>query len=717
MHDLKKDLSGKAPSAKIVPDLMSPKGASAPGTSVFISKDLPSIFVTAEDLPHFEGSLPHGMAVFGIIEVATQHVQLLDERREIIKLVVAPMLCLGFIAAQESSIEKLLRAKSTFERWSSSDFPVPVLIPHDHLNDALSTLLSTSLVERMRTYAAHTTRLSRELFLLRAAHEDMLNAFSELEHFVVASNTQPISMTFENVPSRDVTVEESLSAGIKQILPVSTLGLGHIQLHLRDWEKFDRPFGGLTVELRTIEDHVLHQVWQLPLETLHPGWITLSLEKGFAGPQRTPLVVICVMGNIGLMPPLSLGPLQVLPDFRLKGRLGQEAEQRSLALRTWTGLPGVRPPTIDLRPFDLSSSPNPRVMDIPVPSVFFRDVKAIMNHWIPEYTTVSFLADMRGLECHPPPDGETWAVLTDFPASEDAFRLSIRGMVRHPDAAKIEFAIAFATNDQAIRLQASRGDSTLSFDKDSFSGWHTASYEEPVLLSLLVGFSGASKGSIFFGTRMKDGQPNAFAWTCFYDLRKVILQSPGGSNEASLEPAAPIVNPEVPSGILDALHTLDGTTIPISILEDAYDIFSSAAKENSPVRYDSDKRGILCHPPAEGMTLAQLGKPGAFTTSRVLVRAHVANNMSEPVEFAVVLTSLGVTECVRLLEEGISREDSSFASSGWKTAAYDQDVELEAELQSAGSETGTVFLATRMSPGASGNDYAWAYFIDPKSVG
>ena len=659
----------------------------------------PLILVTSAELSEFASSLPDNIEILGVVEVTGDRIDVIYGNSGGATMTTAPLLCLGLLTTKPASLLFLEKVREVFQSWASYDFPTPQLVSPDTLSNGLSLLLSTSLVDRLRAYAANVTRLSRELFRLRAAHEDMLNAFAAVEGFVAASNIQACNLTFENDPSGVFFYEEGRATTVFQTLPVSSLGLSIVQVCLGSVED-NHLTGGLTAELRTVEDHAIQQVWQMPADALVEGWLTLPLRQALIGPQRTPLLILSVTEGIGSLPPLSLGSPQALSGFRLRDVDGASLADRSLALRTWTGVPGIRPAAIDIASNTMFEQPSAGVLDIPIPAQLFRTAKFLPNGWEPDFNPVSFLADLRGLECHPPPIGTTWAALPNLPIGTYPFRIDINVVARHPEAAEIEVALGF--------LDKANVDNESDFDTSRipFSGWRVAPFGEAVLLSVLVENPQGELGCLILGARMKDGASNSCAWNCFSGLRKVVLRSADTAEGTNRTP------PPAPAGLASPLIMIDGASVPLSILEAASDAVPSGLNGSPAIGYDPNRRGILCHPPAQGISLARVSTVSVVDGSRLSARAHVGNDLSGAIEFCLAISSVSADEVVQQLESGDPTDTASFAWSGWHEATYAEDVALRVDVVKLENMTESIFLATRMAATARTNDFAWAYFLD-----
>jgi len=250
---------------------------------------------------------------------------------EKISLHEAPMLCCGFFASEPKSLLALERVQKIFERWSGMVFPAPIVVEKF---DILNLLLASSLVCQTQKIAVHATRLARELFHLRSAHEVLQNNFAIAETLINENNLSRAQLRFENPPT-------SIGTGVarhelRQILPVSSSGLVAIDLHILN--SAESTTHGIVVRLITVEDHHGRANWVVEAAQCHVGWVSLTLPVRMSGLAQTLELWISPADGLGTLPEFSLGSPQPLPRFRVAA--DQISLPGSLALRCWGGLRG-----------------------------------------------------------------------------------------------------------------------------------------------------------------------------------------------------------------------------------------------------------------------------------------------------------------------------------------------------------------------------------------
>jgi hypothetical protein len=138
------------------------------------------------------------------------------------------------------------------------------------------------------------------------------------------------------------------------------------------------------------------------MTSLTGGWTNIPLSRALSGVERTPVLRIRPAGGIGRIPPFSLGAPQPLSAFRVQTVPPQRNPVlASLALRCWSGLPGVAPPNIT-RSLGLPVKHLSAVRRVPIPLPFLRDVEWINTGWNPDFVPVAFVHAESALQCHPP---------------------------------------------------------------------------------------------------------------------------------------------------------------------------------------------------------------------------------------------------------------------------------------------------------------------------
>lgn len=665
----------------------------------------PLILVAAEDMQRFQEIVPGELGLYGVVSATTSIVTLVGRDAEAVEVRVAPMLCLGFLASHRSFLPLLSRTRERFREWSAYQFPEPALLDPSEPVSQVDALLATSLISHLRASARQTTRLSRELARLRAAHEDLHNAFSAIEAFVGSSNLQPCRLVFENLPVPNMIVRgDHYPVGLAQLLPASSIGLSAIQIHVAKATYAS----DLVAELRTVEDRKRHGVWRIGADQIGTGWLTLTLPNAVGGLQRTPELIIRTQDPANPLPDFSGGAPQPVAAFRPRAPMGSSSAPApttcSLALRVWAGLPGVRPPALGQ-----SLSP-PRsgaiAKEAAVPFEMLETIAEIPGEWQPGFSPVHVFPELRGLVCHPPPHGVTIGEMRGVDLREPA-RISVRAIIRNEEANPVDFALAYsnAARDQVaaqLRSEAAVDKALLEW-----TGWQRVNPGEPLLMEMQVAPPASGDGSLYFATRMSDGRHNEFAWATFYDLRVTMLADRQRTAANRLQHA--VVSATAPSP--------EWAPLPSTVLETVTHVRTEdlgAWNLDAPaVTYDFERQGILCHPPSVEFTLGRIAGCVPNHPVWLLARGYVAHPTASPTEFCLIASDLPISE----VQQRLQREDESdpnphFASTGWKIASPEEQVWLHLRWGGTKARRADLYLATRMAYVDDSNEYAWAIFSD-----
>jgi hypothetical protein len=132
-----------------------------------------------------------------------------------------------------------------------------------------------------------------------------------------------------------------------------------------------------------------------------------------------------------------------------------------------------------------------------------------------------------------------------------------------------------------------------------------------------------------------------------------------------------------------------------------------------PVAFDGDDEAICIHPPSDGVTVGILDRAVAQNARSVSATAYIANEQSEPIEFALAVVESGTESPGRLM----SPADKAVAWSGWTRVIPGTRRRLTALLEDEGEQHSidrrplTLALITKMAEGHT-NSFAWARIAD-----
>lgn len=635
------------------------------------------VITAAGGLASLRELLPDGIVAAEVAGVAADHVRLRCADGSETELRVAPSLCIGLVAFTPAGLALLGEVAARLAALGAFRVPAPVLI--SERSGALDLMLATSLPRRLRDQAAHAVRLGRELAFLRSTYEHVQNAFAQLEDFVASSGLQPLRLSFESLPAPGCAIAAG-PGSVRQLLPVNAVGLSVLELHLA--QAAAHP-GGLRVELRALEDNAVLAQWEFAPAELAAGWLILSLPQAVSGPQRTPELILRPRERGGRLPPFSLGPPQPLVAFRTQGL---PASERSLALRVWTGLPGVRPPELSaaMSPPDAAG---PRSYEIKIPFSAVRQVRRVLAEWQPDFDVLELRPDVRGFLCHPGPNGCITLAALDAVSLVEPSRFTARATVHSAEAAPVEFGMAFsALPETEVKLLMEEGVPGAAGTDFTFTGWQRVVHGQPGLLACdLIG----REGRLFFATRMADQAPQWFAWATFGDLRQVFLGNAGAPRAPAV--AVPVDAPPHVPALPPAAQDRPSAELPQG----------PVAAWLAPARgigFDAATLSIACPPPASGVALRRLPAIAVDPLFRFEAALHVANADAPPVEFAIAFSDLSAGEVlVRAASGARCSADGRLVFSGWHQAAAGEGPKLGLTAGHLTATRAHVFLMTRFT--------------------
>jgi hypothetical protein len=217
---------------------------------------------------------------------------------------------------------------------------------------------------------------------------------------------------------------------IEQLFPVSSYAVSGFALHFRDLPANRN--GQLIVTLDYLENGEGIAEWLVPYGTLHSEWNFFSLPKACDGSHRTLRLRISATG--GVPPELSLGNVIANERYAARARIPHaDLDMRPLALRIFTGLPGVRPASLPNAIVPTSMINGRKVDDYRLPIELLRNVTNVsVTPLTPDFPTVRFLEHEDAIGCHPLEEGITAAAIRRVVAP-GTVRISARAVIDHPE--------------------------------------------------------------------------------------------------------------------------------------------------------------------------------------------------------------------------------------------------------------------------------------------
>jgi hypothetical protein len=269
--------------------------------------------------------------------------------------------------------------------------------------------------------------------MLRREREVLLENYRALEDAFHARNWEAATEVFAHDPDSDAK-DEGIGQvlrddGVEQWLPVSSHGVSGFALHFHE---AGGSGGELLVKLECVETEQRVAEWTVPFTEIRPEWNFFTLAKACDGGRRTLRLRISTSG--GHSPELSLGhPISNLRyAARPEGARGTHSH-RPLALRVFTGLPGVRPTGMSamLAPNLLEHGRG--IVDHRLSPDTLRAVTDVsVTPIIPDFQTVCFVEHEGAIICHPVIEGTSAAAIRTAIAS-GTIRFSARAKIDHPE--------------------------------------------------------------------------------------------------------------------------------------------------------------------------------------------------------------------------------------------------------------------------------------------
>ena len=637
------------------------------------------IFTLTDEAAPCRQRLPAGVSVVGVLKVEEARALCVMPDLSVYELKTFPAGYLAAVAFSEKAQAELGPFVAFLMRLSGRKLEPPERIDGAGSMDRLLWFFSKlCLADRTRLLRSNLAG-QLELAELRHAHETLQSDFQAVESFIASRDIQPADIVFYNPVSSDLAETSDKATLITQTLPVANYGLSSIDLATGPSSGRHSLSFGLDCSMMSVESGEVLARWALPIDEINPGWINLRLPRGLSGASHTLRLVIRPLNGIGFVPSLKLGHAQPLKAFR--ARLSSDATRElaaSLALRCWSGLPGVAPPAVTTVVTPQTDTHHLSVRTVPLSSSFLARIEQCQATWFPDFEPVSFNRDLSVVECHPPPAGITMARLPrlSLPA---VCRVEAQAFVRGASSAPVEFGIVF-TDAAERQVFDALGRERSSPALANFSGWTSVEAASASLLQCAISDAG-SAGSLYLTTRMKDGASNDFARACFRTLRITSLAPQASDARHDVEVAA-----KSPGTRRIGREDLD-----LIVVEHG----SSAS---CAVRVSAEGAVLDLRDPAEDPSVFSLRGLAARSAVRVAVRATLSSHGNGPVDFGFGVFAGDVARQVTMIDlENPIREDSPIVFSGWTHLSPSDSAAFEIDI--AGTSEPDVSLLFTMKGG------------------
>lgn len=375
--------------------------------------------------------------------------------------------------------------------------------------DGVAAMLA-AVAQRVQRSARLAGEVTLRLAALRAAHENLQNAYEGLRAHVQERGLLLPALGFLAVPDRDGSALPQRVAEVTQYIPCALRTLCGIGLHLA------APIapggqGFLEVELTSPENAALGALWRVPYAQLQAGWNTFVFEGNGPALASSALLRLRFRTDSGAQPAFSLARPHLRPDRAAMA--DGERLARPLAFRAWTNLPGA-PLTLTAQLWpafqpvpaaDAAPALLPRIEVLAGDDFTVEDVRKLGETL--DFQPVRKLPKQRRILIHPlgrlPSIGR-------IPLGCPAGTVEIRAEVEtdHAEAADLEYGIALAAAPVLDRTGAPTGD--YSFDGPA--DWLVVPAKTPGTLVIELDAPLAEASDLYLICRCPPGSISDWGW-------------------------------------------------------------------------------------------------------------------------------------------------------------------------------------------------------------
>lgn len=417
-------------------------------------------------------------------------------------------------AELQASLKRLYRFKSLPE--------VPIIRLEDATIKTEASLIAQVLESGLDRLASHATRVHTELAMLRRERETLFENYRALENAFHARNWDSVSEVFGHSPCVDPKDEGFAKllreSEIEQLIPVTSYAVSGFALHFRQLPSGRS--GQLIVTLDYVENGEGIAEWVIPYGSVAADWNYFSLPKACDGGHRTLRLRISATG--GVPPELSLGNVITNERYAAKARVPHaDLDMRPLALRVFTGLPGVRPTTISNVFVPTALITGRKVEDYRLPVELLRGVSNVSVSTIePDFPTVRFLEHEDAIVCHPLNEGITAGAVRRVVAP-GTVRVSARAMIDHPEGQPTAVGFLLANLSADIKAEiAALGNPGEKRPTAHFSGWTEITAAQPADINFMLDTPAARTMDLIVVSKATTDSVD-FSWLKVFNFRLV----------------------------------------------------------------------------------------------------------------------------------------------------------------------------------------------------
>jgi hypothetical protein len=500
---------------------------SAPSLTALMAP-LPKIITGAADAGHWrELEPPQHLEIFtfGIGEGQRGQLKQLRETTTAspaAKLPYAPNACMALVSMSDAADQELARLEDWWREVAPDGRPSfgnrIQIRDWDKDQGRFFADLCGRLVEQQAADARRIVQLQKELCALRGMHEESQITFSQLSDYIAQVHLPEEQLVYAAEPSHIAIYPQGKDRfRIEQILPVPSLGLAALELHVHAGGSGET--GRLQVVLSTLEDGQQLGAWSLKSGQLKPGWLRLDLPHAVTGPRRSVVLSVRWEGAAKSAPSLSLTDQRLIKECWLKVN-DTAIVQRTVALKVWAGLPGLR------RTRSARQKADPAVAGLgmnlerrPVSVAARRNVRMVSPaERVVDYDLLAPINDQGVFQLHPVEDHVAVALIPrGCPA--DARQLFATVKTNHPDAQIVEYAMMVLSPGAAFEGFPNKGSDAKT---GNFSGWTPVAPNTESGITVFLDHTFPVDADLYVATRVPAGKSNAFAWAWWLDFAALV---------------------------------------------------------------------------------------------------------------------------------------------------------------------------------------------------
>lgn len=403
----------------------------------------------------------------------------------------------GCISVSEEGHEILTAVRNTWEN-NFKDFSPPITSqPVQNRADALEWLV-IQIIKYRDDAAVRTSRLMRELGVMRRQHDETQASFRALEAYFyqnAKSSRSPDLILSPVARQRPLTLTGG--SRLEQRLPGSSVGLSDIALHI----PAARPARGLLhVSLTSPDTGEMLAAWEVDAATLPVGWLRLSTERALDSQPVTLVLTVSYEGPDRVQLSNSVHH----PENRFQPRHDDMTVPVVPALQIWRWIAGVEVPLAANAILPIGTRDGLRRVHAQALTTA-RDLND-------PNVEIGLQADTEALLVHALEDRMAGAVLSSI-ALPGARHLYADIRTYHHNASEVEYRIAVAP--AGVRSPGVLPD----FAADMASDWVRMSPMEDGQVHLFLPKPLDRPCDIYLLTRLPEqGRSNAYAWSTFANL-------------------------------------------------------------------------------------------------------------------------------------------------------------------------------------------------------